>query len=88
MTRRRKLEEEIARTKDPLVQKQLQELLDKRKQRQDKTIKDTKEIGVSLLREIDEAAPVMETWGVIMLIGSAIVLVMFFVVFFLEWLLY
>jgi len=78
MTRRRKLEEEIARTKDPIVRKQLQELLDKRKQRQDKTIKDAKEIGVSLLREIDEAAPVISTWAVIIWIGVAIVLVVFF----------
>ncbi len=84
MTRRRKLEEDIARTKDPLVQKQLQELLDKRKQRQDKTIKDVKEIGVSLLREIDEAVPPISTVAVIMGIVVAIVLVMFF----LEWLSY
>lgn len=82
MTSRRKLEEEIARTQDPSVQKQLQELLDNRKQRQDKTIKDAKEIGVSLLREID---PVIETVGVTMLIGSAIALVVFFVVIFLGW---
>jgi len=82
MTSRRKLEEEIARTQDPSVRKQLQELLDNRKQRQDKTIKDVKEIGVSLLREID---PVIETVGVTMLIGSAIALVVFFVVFFLGW---
>jgi hypothetical protein len=85
MTSRRKLEEEIARTKDPLVRKQLQKLLDKRKQRQDKTIKDTKEIGISLLREIDEAAPVIETVRVTIFIGSVIVLVVFFVVIFLEW---
>lgn len=79
MTRRRKLEEEIARTKDPIVRKQLQELLDKREQRKDKTIKDAKVIGVSLLREIDEAAaPVISTWAVIMGIGVAIVLVVFF----------
>lgn len=78
MTRRRKLEEEIARTKVPIVRKQLQELLDKREQRQDKTIKDAKEIGVSLLREIDEAAPVISTVAVIMWIGVAIVLVLFF----------
>lgn len=85
MTSRRKLEEEIARTQDPSVRKQLQELLDKRKQRQDKTIKDAKEIGVSLLREIDAAGPVSETAGVIMLIVCAIALVVFFVVIFLEW---
>ena len=78
MTSRRKLEEEIARTQDPSVRKQLQELLDKRKQRQDKTIKDAKEIGVSLLREIDEAAPVISEVAVIMWIGVAIVLVVFF----------
>ncbi len=40
MTSRRKLEEEIARTKDPVVRKQLQELLDKRETKA-KAIKDT-----------------------------------------------
>ena len=85
MTSRRKLEEEIARTQDPSVRKQLQKLLDKRKQRQDKTIKDAKEIGVSLLREIDAAGPAIETMGVTMLICGAIALVVFFVVIFLEW---
>lgn len=84
MTSRRKLEEEIARTQDLSVRKQLQELLDKRKQRQDKTIKDAKEIGVSLLREIDEAVPPISIVAVIMGIVVAIVLVMFF----LEWLSY
>ena len=57
MTSRRKLEEEIARTQDPLVRKQLQELLDKRKQRRDKTIKGAKEIGSSLLDEIAKGEP-------------------------------
>jgi hypothetical protein len=33
MASRRKIEEEIAKTKDPVLQKQLQELLDKRSQR-------------------------------------------------------
>jgi hypothetical protein len=33
MVSRRKLEEEIARSKDPVLQKQLQELLEKRSQR-------------------------------------------------------
>ena len=77
MTSRRKLEEDIARTQDPSVRKQLQELLDKRKQRHDKTIKDAKEIGVSLLREIEkvEISPVvvMIPW-----IGIAIVLIVIF----------
>jgi len=84
MTSRRKLEEEIARTKDPIVQKQLQELLDKREQIRDKTFKDAKEIGASLLREIDEAAtPVISQVGVIFWIGVAIVLIVIFI----EWIL-
>ena len=85
MTSRRKLDEEIARTQDPSVRKQLQELLDKREQRRDKTIKDAKEIGASLLHEIDAAAPSFTAFGLIMCIGSAILLVVFFVVIFLGW---
>jgi hypothetical protein len=38
MVSRRKLEEEIARTKDPVIRKQLQELLDKREQGRNRKI--------------------------------------------------
>jgi len=84
MTSRRKLGEEIARTKDPIVRKQLQELLDKREQRRDKTIKDAKEIGASLLHEIDEAAsPFISQVGT----GLFISAVIGFIVLFLLWIL-
>lgn len=43
MVSRRKLEEEIARSKDPVLQKQLQELLDKRSQRWDEKEKRAKD---------------------------------------------
>ena len=52
MTSRRKLEEEIARTKDPIVRKQLQELLGKRARRRDKRIEHEKETISQLLRRI------------------------------------
>ena len=82
MTSKRKLEEEIARTKDPVVRKQLQELLDKREQRRDKTIENAKEIGASLLGEItEEAEPFFSRVAAILWIGIAILLI----IFFLEW---
>ena len=37
MTSRRKLEEELARTKDPVLRKQLQDLIDKREKRWEET---------------------------------------------------
>jgi len=84
MTSRRKLEEEIARTKDPIVRKQIQELIDKRERRRDKSIKDAKEIGASLSREIDEAAsPVISQVGA----GLFISAVIGFIVLFLLWIL-
>lgn len=72
MTSRRKLEEEIARTKDPEVRKQLQELFNKREQRRDKTIKDAKEIGASLLREIEEAEPFFSQVGMGLFISAIV----------------
>lgn len=82
MTSKRKLEEEIARTKDPVVRKQLQELLDKREQRRDKTIENAKEIGASLLGEItEEVEPFFSRVAAILWIGIAILLI----IFFLEW---
>ena len=50
MVRRRKLEEEIARTKDPVIRKQLQELLNKREHRQNKRVKNMKE-GLGSLKD-------------------------------------
>jgi len=60
MASRRKLEEEIARTKDPQLRKQLQELLGKRKQRRKETAKNVKEgvdsLGKELVPVVEEAA--------------------------------
>lgn len=82
MTNRRKLEEEIARTKDPIVRKQLQELLDKREQRRDKKIKDAKEIGASLLDSIFRSEPVspQQEAGLWIGIGIIVFLFLFFTV--------
>jgi hypothetical protein len=53
MVSRRKLEEEIARTKDPDIRKQLQELLDKREERFNQRKKSIKEGLSSVGRELD-----------------------------------
>lgn len=88
MTSRKKLEEEIARTKDPIVRKQLQELLDKREQRRDKTIEDAKDIGASLLREIEEAEPAISQVAAILWIGVGIALIFALSLIVLEWVSY
>jgi hypothetical protein len=65
----KKLEEEIARSKDPIVREQLQQLLADRRQRRDRTVKDVKEIGTTLLGEIDKAGsaiPVMLCVGAVL----------------------
>jgi len=49
----RKLEEEIARTKDPQLRKQLQELLDKRNRRWN----ETKQKGSNLYKELTKPSP-------------------------------
>jgi len=88
MTSRRKLEEEIARTKDPIVRKQIQELLDKREQRRDKTIKDAKETGASLLCEIEKAEPAISQAAAILWIGVAVAFIFALLLFVIEWLSY
>jgi hypothetical protein len=88
MTSRRKLEEEIARTKDPIVRKQRQDLLDKREQRRDKTIKDAKEIGASLLCEIEKAEPAISQAAAILWIGVAVAFIFALLLFVIEWLSY
>jgi len=52
MVSRKKLEEEIARTKDPVIRKQLQELLDKREKRFNQRKKSIKEGLSSVGREL------------------------------------
>jgi len=44
MTSRRKLEEELARTKDPVLRKQLQELIGKREKRWEETKKQLRKL--------------------------------------------
>ena len=52
MVSRKKLEEEIARSKDPVLQKQLQKLLDKRSQRWSEKGKKAKESLNSFLKPL------------------------------------
>ena len=78
MVSRRKLEEEIARTTDPQLRKQLQELLDKRERRRKETVgqvKDTaKAIGEQCQSELDNAAPAFGVMAVIMWAGILVFL--------------
>jgi len=88
MTSRRKLEEEIAQTKDSAIRKQLQELFDKREQRRDKKIKDAKEIGAALLDEIFHGEAVSPRVGAVIWIVwislVAIILIFIFSLLILE----
>jgi len=55
MTSRRKLEEEIARTTDPTIRKQLQELLNKRDKRSAERISSVKNAVGGTIQELAES---------------------------------
>ena len=82
MTSRRKLEEEIARTTDPTVRKQLQELLDKRERRSAERISTTNRVAGEVIHELAEPAQVLFRWGVYALWGAVVgqVLVLIYII--------
>jgi len=79
----KKLEEEIARSKDPIVREQLQQLLTDRRQRRDRTVKDVQEIGTSVLNEVGDGAGAFGAvmWGAIVVL----LIVYFFMWIFGAW---
>lgn len=76
MSSKRKLEEEIARTKDSVLRKQLQELLDKRSQRTEERKRKTKK----LLKELWESEPSPTPWWMwLYIVLVFLVLIIFFI---------
>lgn len=96
MVNRRKLEEEIARTKDPVIRKQLQELLDKREQGRNRKIMKIKQgwkticqvLGPSPSRELtpEEIKENSRQATLVMLISIGMVVVVPLLLILLIWL--
>jgi hypothetical protein len=74
MVSRRKVEEEIARTKDPIIRKQLQDLLDKRSQRWEEKKKKTTEMLNDGAEGIAEVLMYLISWKVILALIIAILI--------------
>jgi len=86
MSSRRKIEEEIARTKDPVIRKQLQELLDKRNQRQEQkktkiinSLKNAANFAVDIIQSESKPMP----WWFWLLILSPLIPVIFVIILYL-----
>ena len=78
-SRRRQLKEQIARTENPAIRMQLQELLDKKGQQHKKAIKRIEDALDSLLRRVINRLPASAS-RVLMLILITIILFIIFMV--------
>jgi len=78
-SRKRQLKEQIARTENPAIRMQLQELLDKKGQQHKKVIKRIEDALDSLLRQVINRLPASAS-RVLMLILVTIILFIIFMV--------
>ena len=78
-SRRRQLKQQIARTKDPVIRMQLQELLNKKRQRRNKGIRKIEEIFDSVSRQAIHKLP-SSSLRVLMLVLITIILFIIFIV--------
>ncbi len=82
MVSRRKLEEEIARSTDPVIRKQLQELLDKREKRREEGKKTIKELAKITRKAFAPQGLKKE------LNDSALIFLAFFIIFIIIWIIF
>lgn len=78
-SRRRQLKQQIARTEDPVIRMQLQELLNKKRQRRNKGIRKIEEIFDSVSRQAINKLP-SSSLRVLMLVLITIILFIIFMV--------
>jgi hypothetical protein len=78
-SRRRQLKQQIARTEDPVIRMQLQELLNKKRQRRNKGIRKIEEIFDSVSRQAIHKLP-SSSLRVLMLVLITIILFIIFIV--------
>ena len=78
-SRRKQLEQEIARTDDPVIRMQLRELLTKKGQRQEKLIRRIEEALDSLLRQAISRLPDRAPFVLIIIVITVILFIIFMV---------
>lgn len=78
-SRRKQLEQEIAKTDDPVIQMQLRELLTKEGQRQEKLIRRIEEALDSLLRQAISRLPDQAPFVLIVILITVILFIIFVV---------
>ncbi|MHC4430906.1 MAG: hypothetical protein ACYS14_02075 [Planctomycetota bacterium] len=78
-SRRKQLEQEIAKTDDPVIQMQLRELLTKEGQRQEKLIRRIEEALDSLLRQAISRLPDQAPFVLIVIVITVILFIIFVV---------
>ncbi len=76
-SRRRQLEQEIAKTDDPVIRMQLRELLTKEGQRQEKLIRRIEEALDSLLRQAIDRLPDRAPFVLIIIVITIILFIIF-----------
>ena len=78
-SRRRQLKQQIAKTEDPVIRMQLQELLNRKKQRRNKGIRKIEEIFDSMSRQAINELP-SSALRVLLLVLITIILFIIFIV--------
>jgi hypothetical protein len=78
-SRRKQLEQEIAKTDDPVIRMQLRELLTKKGQQQEKLIRRIEEALDSLLRQTIDRLPDQTPFVLIVIAVTIILLIIFMV---------
>ena len=79
-SRRKQLEQEIAKTEDPVIQMQMRELLTKEGQRQEKLIRRIEEALDSLLRQAISRLPDQAPFVLLVIVITVILFIIFVVI--------
>ena len=79
-SRRKQLEQEIAKTEDPVIQMQMRELLTKEGQRQEKLIRRVEEPLDSLMRQAISRLPDQAPFVLLVIVITVILFIIFVVI--------
>jgi len=79
-SRRKQLEQEIAKTEDPVIQMQMRELLTKEGQRQEKLIRRIEEALDSLMRQAISRLPDQAPFVLLVIVITVILFIIFVVI--------
>lgn len=79
MSRRSQLKEQIAKTQDPVIRMQLQELLNKKRQRHYKGIRKIEELLDSILRQVINKLPASALRVLLIILITIILFIIFMI---------